>query len=310
MTPQLILIFGFILIVMAAVAAGILMISTRRQNQFNRRLRLVRGEWGQEKGQAEASGPNLVGLVSAFGRGIQRSGLLSPKTLKQFEEGLALAGLRQGNALGLFIGAKILLVIACPLLVIALTHEITLPRLVSHIAPFIAAIIGLLLPDKAVDSVRSAYRTKLELGVPDALDLMVICTQAGLGLVPTMQRVANEIGFAHPTVSREFSQTVSELQIAVNSATALTALGERTGLDSLKRVATTLIQSVQYGTPMGEALRALGIEMRQEALTRFEERAARLPVLLTLPMIVLILPCIFIVVAGPAALNLMKAFHH
>ena len=90
---------------------------------------------------------------------------------------------------------------------------------------------------------------------------------------------------------------------------ALTNLGERTGLESIKRLTTTLIQTMQYGTPLGEALRQMGGEMRQETLIRFEEKAARLPVLLTLPMVAFVLPCIFIVVAGPAGLRLVAAFN-
>jgi tight adherence protein C len=123
-----------------------------------------------------------------------------------------------------------------------------------------------------------------------------------------MQRVAAEIWYAHPAVARELNQTVTEMQIAVNGAQALTGLGTRTGLSSLKRVATTLIQSTQYGTPLSEALRSLAAEMRQEALTRYEEKAARLPVMLTIPMIIFVLPCVFIVVGGPAALHIGKAF--
>ena len=143
----------------------------------------------------------------------------------------------------------------------------------------------------------------------DATDRrLMVATQAGLPLEPALNRVEQEIRGAHPQIAWEFEQTVNELQMNSDSRVALTNLGERTGLESVKRLTTTLIQTMQYGTPLGEALRNLGSEMRQETLIRFEEKAARLPVLLTLPMVAFILPCIFIVVGGPAALSLVEAF--
>ena len=122
--------------------------------------------------------------------------------------------------------------------------------------------------------------------------------------------MAEEIRAAHPPIARELETTSRELQITAEARLALDSLARRTGLDSIRRLAATLTQSLQYGTPLVAALRALSAEMRQEALTRFEERAARLPVMLTLPMVVFILPCVFIVVGGPAVLRIMAAFHH
>ena len=91
---------------------------------------------------------------------------------------------------------------------------------------------------------------------------------------------------------------------------AILNMGARTGLESLKRLGATLVQTMQYGTPLSQALRTLSAEMRTEMLTRFEERAARLPVLLTVPMIVFILPTVFAVVGGPAMLRVMASLHH
>jgi len=91
---------------------------------------------------------------------------------------------------------------------------------------------------------------------------------------------------------------------------AMEDLGDRTGLVTLKRLSTTLAQSLQYGTPLTQALRSLSAELRQEALIRFEERAGRLPTLMTIPMILFILPCVFLIVAGPAMINVMASMHH
>jgi tight adherence protein C len=145
----------------------------------------------------------------------------------------------------------------------------------------------------------------LEQGLPDALDMMVICAQAGLGLGPTIIRVGTELAPARPEIAHEFLLTANDLQIMSDSRVALNNLGTRTGLDSMKRLVTTLTQTMVYGTPLTEALRMLSVEMRQETLTRFEARAARLPVLLTLPTVVFILPCVFLIVGGPAVIQVV-----
>ena len=125
-----------------------------------------------------------------------------------------------------------------------------------------------------------------------------------------MTRVSRELRLSRPEVARELEMTVRELEILSDSSVALGNLGRRTGLESLKRLTSTLIQTMQYGTPLTDGLRNLSNEMRQIALTRFEERAARLPVLLTLPMIMFILPCVFIVVGGPAGIQISRSLAH
>jgi len=139
--------------------------------------------------------------------------------------------------------------------------------------------------------------------MPDALDLMVICGQAGLGMEASMARVAIEIHHAHPMVADELTRTAREMQVDADTAAALASFAGRTELECIRRFATVLSQSMQYGTPMTQALRTLSAEQRQEMLAKFEARAGRLPVLLTLPMIIFILPCVFLIVAGPAIVD-------
>ncbi|OYV32545.1 MAG: hypothetical protein B7Z80_26600 [Rhodospirillales bacterium 20-64-7] len=115
---------------------------------------------------------------------------------------------------------------------------------------------------------------------------------------------------AYPEASSELEQTATEMQVLSDTRLAIAQLGTRTGLEALKRLSATLIQSMQYGTPMSDALRVLSTELRQQALNRFEARAARLPVMMTLPTIAFILPCVFLVAGGPAIIQLMHAFSH
>ena len=137
---------------------------------------------------------------------------------------------------------------------------------------------------------------------------MVICAQAGLALGPTIVRVATELQSAHREVAQELAQTANELHMVSDARIALVNLGTRTGIEGYKRLGTTLIQTMQYGTPLTSALKTLSAEMRQDALTKYEARAARLPVMLTMPTILFILPCVFLIAGGPAIIQIMRVF--
>jgi tight adherence protein C len=148
---------------------------------------------------------------------------------------------------------------------------------------------------------------RIEDELPDALDMMVICAQAGLGLGMTIIRVAQELRMSHRAIAVELAQTANEMQMMTDGRQPLVNFGERCGVDSARRLAATLVQSAQYGTPLTDALRGLGMELRAEMITRFEARAARMPVLLTLPMVGFILPSLFMVIGGPAVVQVMHA---
>lgn len=253
--------------------------------------------------------PRLLRVVAAIGTALARSGALSTGTLAQFEQTLVSAGLRGANGLGLFVGSKLLLLLGLPAIAWFGLRALELSPLLHHGGVAGAAMLGMLLPDYAVRSRRNAFLKRVQAGLPDALDMMVICSEAGLGLEPAITRVAAEIGQAHPAVAEELLQTASELRVVADRRTALLNMGDRTGLESLKRLGATLVQTLQYGTPLSQALRTLSAEMRGEMLVRFEERAARLPVLLTVPMIVFILPTVFMIVGGPAMLSVIASLH-
>ena len=222
---------------------------------------------------------------------------------------LSAAGFRGGNGLGLFVGSKLLLLAAMPVLAWFGLGSLGVSNAVHIGGTASAAIIGMLGPDYVVRFRRAAFLRRVMQGLPDALDMMVICSEAGLPLEPTIARVAAEIGHAHPAVAAELLQTATELRLLADRRVALQNMGTRTGLESLKRLGTTLVQTLQYGTPLSQALRNLSAEMRQEMLTNFEAKAAKLPVLLTVPMIVFILPTVFAVVGGPAMLKVLASLH-
>lgn len=251
----------------------------------------------------------LAQRVLAFvGRVLAASGLLPAATLEQFRGSLEGTLLDGGNGLAIFIGAKALLLPLGALLGWIVGRLLGLHGPLHLIAAAAFSIGGLLAPDQAVRTLRKRYLSAVDEGLSDALDMLVICTEAGLGLEAAISRVALEIEKTRPATARELAITAHEFRLVADRRRVLLALATRTGLPTLRRLATTFIQAAQFGTPLTQALRTLSAELREETMTRFEARAARLPVMLTLPMILFILPCVFIIAAGPAILQIGHAF--
>jgi tight adherence protein C len=138
-------------------------------------------------------------------------------------------------------------------------------------------------------------------GLPDALDLLVICAEAGLTVDAAFNRVARELGKAYPELGDEFALTSIELGFLTDRRSAFENLATRIDLDAVRGVVTTMIQTETYGTPLASALRVLAAEFRNERMMRAEEKAARLPAIMTVPLILFILPVLFIVILGPAS---------
>jgi tight adherence protein C len=145
-------------------------------------------------------------------------------------------------------------------------------------------------------------------GLPDALDLLVICAEAGLTIDSAFNRVARELGKAYPELGDEFALTSIELGFLTDRRAAFENMAMRIDLDSIRGVVTTMIQTEKYGTPLASALRVLSSEFRNERMMRAEEKAARLPAIMTVPLIMFILPVLFIVILGPAACSISDNF--
>jgi tight adherence protein C len=248
-----------------------------------------------------------VGVIFVIGDWALRTGLLSDRTRNDLEATLRGAGHSGTATLNQFVGAKIVLLVALPLAAWLGTDGLGLEFFPRMVATAGGAVFGMLAPDMVVRQLRGSYVKRVENELPDALDLMVICAQAGLGLGTIIVRVAQELQHSHRAVALELAHTANELQVTTDTKGPLVNFGTRCGVDSAKRLAATLLQSAQYGTPLTEALRGLAAELRVESITRFEARAARMPVLLTMPMIAFILPTLFLVVGGPAAIQVIHA---
>jgi len=171
----------------------------------------------------------------------------------------------------------------------------------------VAAGIGFYLPDVLVKNQATKRQHEIRKALPDALDLMVICAEAGLSIDATFNRVAREMANASPSTADEYSLTAIELGFLPERSKALRNLAARTQMTEIRGMVNTLMQTEKYGTPLSQALRVLSSEFRDQRLLRAEEKAARLPAILTVPMIIFILPCLFIVLLGPAALRTIDA---
>ena len=147
-------------------------------------------------------------------------------------------------------------------------------------------------------------------GLPDALDLLVICAEAGLTVDAAFHRVARELGKAYPELGDEFGLTAIELGFLNERRNAFENLAQRVDLEAVRGVVTTMIQTEKYGTPLASALRVLSAEFRNERMMRAEEKAARLPAIMTVPLILFILPTLFVVILGPASCSINDSFLH
>ena len=163
-------------------------------------------------------------------------------------------------------------------------------------------------PDIFLKNKISKRMSAIRKGLPDALDLLVICAEAGLTVDAAFNRVAKELGRAYPELGDEFSLCAIELSFLTERRQAFENLARRINLDSVRGVVTTMIQTEKYGTPLASALRVLSAEFRHERMMRAEEKAARLPAIMTVPLILFILPVLFIVILGPAACAISDNF--
>jgi tight adherence protein C len=172
----------------------------------------------------------------------------------------------------------------------------------------VAVILGWLMP---VQIIRGMVRRRVQAvsdGLPEALELLVVCAEAGLALEDGLDRITEELRRSQPMLAEELATTSADLKILPDRDQAFHNLAERIGTPGMRSVVTTLSQTLRYGTPLATALRTAAAELRNEMLLSLEERANRLPSLLTVPMMAFIMPTIFLVIGGPVALRVLDAW--
>ncbi|HUZ92046.1 MAG TPA: type II secretion system F family protein [Methylocella sp.] len=175
-------------------------------------------------------------------------------------------------------------------------------------AAVVAAIAGWILPILFIAYVVRQRTKAVASGLPNALELLVVCVEAGLSLEDALQRVSHELRESQPALADELALTWAEVNILPNRNQALANLAERVDIPSVRSVVGMLSQSLRFGTPLAQSLRVGAMEMRNDQMTLLEERASRLPALMTIPVMLFIMPTIFLIIGGPAALRLIDTF--
>ncbi len=238
--------------------------------------------------------------------------VLQQSQILDIQQKLAHAGYRNKELAVLVIGARMVLPILLGLLGATVIYVIDYfpdwggMKRVGAMAALL--FIGYKGPEIFLKNKSGKRTDEIRKGLPDALDLLVICAEAGLTVDAAFNRVAKELGRAYPELGDEFALTAIELSFLNERKKAFDNLAYRVDLDAVRGVVTTMIQTERYGTPLASALRVLSAEFRNERMMRAEEKAARLPAIMTVPLIMFILPVLFIVILGPAACSIADAF--
>ncbi len=245
--------------------------------------------------------------VELFNKILNAVNLQHILTAKDVRNELAQAGLRGRTVVAAYYSTRLLVGLGCgigALVYIGLMDEFPYPNFVKFIFAAVGAVAGFYMPKLLLANTITKRQDEMTEAFPDTLDLMVICVEAGLGVEGAFARVTEEIADTSPILAQEFGLLSAELAYLGDRRQAFENFSNRTGMASAKALSTTLIQSEQYGTPVGVALQVLAQEKRDDRMSQAEKKAAALPAKLTVPMIIFFLPVLFIVVIGPAAMRI------
>ena len=238
--------------------------------------------------------------------------VLQQSQLVAIQQKLAQAGIRKKELGIAVIFARMVLPVVFGALMALLIYYVNFFPLWGPLKRFMAFAsavgLGYKGPEIYINNLISKRTDAIRKGLPDALDLLVICAEAGLTVDAAFNRVARELGRAYPELGDEFTLTAIELAFLTERRQAFENLAYRVNLEAVKGVTTTMVQTERYGTPLASALRVLSAEFRNDRMMRAEEKAARLPAIMTVPLILFILPVLFIVILGPAACSIADAF--
>lgn len=258
------------------------------------------------RGEIRKSGLSFMRLT------VDKLKLMRGQQAERIAAKLSRAGWRSGDALTAYIFAKAfvpLIFIGGSILLFWFKSSLSLSPKLVYLLLGLGVVLGLFGTDLLVRNAGDKRIKKLTRALPDALDLMVICAEAGLSLEASIRRVGNEIAAVCQEMSDEFLLTAIELNFLPDRTRALQNLARRTDLPKLRALVNSLVQSERFGTPLANSLRVLSTEFRDERMMIAEEKAAKLPAIMTVPMILFILPCLFIVILGPVILHVLDTLH-
>ncbi|GAA4250004.1 type II secretion system F family protein [Azospirillum formosense] len=303
-------------LILTAVLLALAAVVDRERDRFRARLLGVVRQASEQRATsrnstAAAVKPLRLSVIALLRRVMLLSArlpLVRKKDQEDIRRLLVRAGIRGKESVALFVAAKLLGFGVGALLAgsAQLVLQTEIAPMMALAATLFSGFVGGLVPEAALQRRGRTRRAAIEAALPDALDLLIICANAGYGLDVSIQRVGREIARFFPDLADELAVTANEMQLLSDRREALDNLVERTNVPAIRSLVVTLLQAQRYGTPLTQALRTLAREERSARILALEERAARIPALISLPLMVLIMPAVLIVVAGPAFIDIMK----
>lgn len=285
------------------LALGVAFITLGATDPIRRRLTHFHGSESLTGGRKVFSIDTFLGPVTQYvlpSDELERNNVIAK---------LSYAGYRTPNVLQVFYSIKAVLAVVLP--VIALGIMQFMPDLSTSMVVMYsvaASGVGLIVPSIVLDKLVARRLKKLRNAFPDALDLLVVCVESGLGLNQALQRVADELVVSHPELALELSVVNAEIRAGVDRVAALRNLAGRTGLDDIKGLVSLLVQTLKFGTEVADALRVYSEEFRDKRMQRAEEQAAKMGTKMIFPLVLFLFPGFFVVAVGPAVIRLVKVF--
>ncbi len=306
MGPQLASLATFVAVLLTAL--GFYELSTNRNEDVRRRLQTSDAPkvFQRNRSKKTADDDFLVRVAKPLGK------LILPEQNWQHSKiltRLVRAGYRRPQALAVFLGLKMLASLAFPLLffivMILAGHSLFLLQREGITLLIFCSFLSFFLPDLLLNRISKRRRINFIEGFPDALDMLVVCVEAGLGLDAAIDRVARELRSTHPAIASEFGLNILEVRAGTSRTDSLRALAERVNVDQVHALVTLMIQAERFGTSIATALRGFAEDMRVERVQRARETAAKLPARLIFPVILFIFPALFLIILGPAFITIM-----
>ena len=292
-------------IVPCVITTALMLLREARYRDLKTHVVAVTTGFAAEPRQAPSGRPD--DFLKWIGNLIKGSRLYSRKDLTSMEAMIAASGLNPRRALPILLGGKVVLMLVVP--AVAGIYCYLAGPAPANQAMIIGASLpaGLLCPEWILSLLRRPYTRALQRGVIDALDLLVVCSEAGLGLESALERVTREMTHSNRPTAATLTRLLDDIRVLPDRREAFSNFAKQSGVEGMQRLATILAQSQQYGTPLGQALRAVAVELRRNRMVKLEERAAKLPAKLVLPLILFIMPCLIIVLVGSSFLRLFDA---
>jgi tight adherence protein C len=302
-----------LILLLGSVTVLLLMLSTAINMLWSTlRLRRIAGRMDQALavGTSQESSPlgGIIGQLQALGIWLRR--FYAPANIEHMRSLIQVAGFNPHRMLPVMLGCKFVLMVVFPVLAVIVAYSLNDFRWRIAVVG-VGIILGIMGPEWILGVFRRRFVAAIERGTPDTIDLLVVCSEAGMGLESALERVATEMQNANRPIAVMLAALSDDLRVLPNRQDAFVNLGTRSGVVGLRRLGAMLSQSIQYGTPLGHALRAVAVELRNDRMNKLEERAVKLSPKLMFPLIFCIMPSLYIELLGPTFMRLydsLKSF--